>query len=124
MAEQSDDTTTEQTNASTEDNTIYDQVDIMPYFPGGPGKMMSFRIDKTLVYPKAAQEYGIHGIVVVDFVVNKDGSLSDVQAKGSVDSSLGDEAVRIVKSMPQWIPGTQNGVPVRVRYNVSITFSL
>ena len=86
MAEQSDDTTTEQTNASTEDNTIYDQVDIMPYFPGGPGKMMSFRIDKTLVYPKAAQEYGIHGIVVVDFVVNKDGSLSDVQAKGSVDS--------------------------------------
>lgn len=95
----------------------------MPCFPGGTGKMMSF-IDKTLVYPKAAQENGIHGKVIVGFVVNKDGSLSDIKVKWSVDPSIDDEAVRIVKSMPQWIPGTQNGVPVRVRCNVSITFSL
>lgn len=84
--------------------------------------MMSF-IDKTLVYPKAAQENGIHGKVIVGFVVNKDGSLSDVEVTRSVDPSLDREVVRIVKSMPQWIPGTKNGVPVRVRLQLPIEFS-
>ena len=84
--------------------------------------MISF-ISKSLVYPKVAKERGIQGKVVASFVDNKDGSLSDVEVTRSVDPSLDREVVRIVKPMPQWIPGTKNGVPVRVRLQLPIEFS-
>ena len=75
-------------------------------------------------YPVVAQENGVQGRVVVSFVVEKDGSITDVKVVRSVDPSLDKEAARVVKSMPRWIPGKQNGAAVRVKYNVPVSFRL
>ena len=75
-------------------------------------------------YPAVAEENGIQGRVVVSFVVERNGSITDVQVVKSVDPSLDKEAARVVKSMPNWVPGKQNGSAVRVKYNVPVTFRL
>jgi protein TonB len=75
-------------------------------------------------YPPVAAENGIEGTVVVGFVVERDGSISNVNVLRSPDPSLSKEAVRVVKSMPKWNPGMQNGSPVRVKYNVPVKFKL
>ena len=81
-------------------------------------------LGNNVKYPVVAQENGVQGRVVVSFVVERDGSITDVKVVRSVDPSLDKEAVRVVKSMPRWIPGKQNGQAVRVKYNVPVAFRL
>ena len=106
-----------------EDNKVFDVVEQMPSFPGGNGALMSY-LSQNVKYPVVAQENGVQGRVVVSFVVEKDGSITDVRVVKSVDPSLDKEAARVVQSMPKWIPGKQNGSAVRVKYNVPVAFRL
>lgn len=100
---------------------IYEVVEQMPSFPGGQGALMQY-LANNIKYPVVAQENGVQGRVVVSFVVERDGSITDVQVVRSVDPSLDHEAQRVVRSMPKWIPGKQNGKAVRVKYNVPVSF--
>ena len=106
-----------------EENKVFDMVEEMPSFPGGPAALMQF-LQSNTHYPAVAQENGVQGRVTVSFVVEKDGSITDVQVARSADPSLDKEAVRVVKSMPRWTPGRQNGSTVRVKFNVPVTFRL
>lgn len=105
------------------ENKVFDVVEQMPSFPGGPSALMKYLSENTR-YPVVAQENGVQGRVVVSFVVEKDGHITDVKVVRSVDPSLDKEAARVVKSMPSWIPGKQNGSAVRVKYNVPVSFKL
>ena len=101
----------------------FDVVEQMPQFPGGPAALMQF-LSSNVKYPKEAFEKGIQGRVIVNFVVEKDGSITEARIVKSVDPLLDAEALRVVGTMPNWAPGTQNGEPVRVKYTVPITFRL
>jgi TonB family protein len=101
----------------------FDVVEQMPQFPGGPAALMEY-LSKNVRYPEEAYKNGIQGRVIVTFVVNKDGSISEASVVKSVDPQLDEEALRVAYSMPNWIPGRQNGEPVRVKYTVPITFKL
>ena len=81
-------------------------------------------LQMNIRYPKEAQERGLQGRVIVQFVVNKDGSICNEQVVRSVDSQLDAEAIRIIRSMPNWIPVKQRGEPVRVRFTLPVTFRL
>ena len=105
------------------ENKVFDVVEQMPSFPGGPSALMKY-LSENVKYPVVAQENGVQGRVVVSFVVEKDGHITDVKVVRSVDPSLDKEAARVVKSMPSWIPGKQNGSAVRVKYNVPVSFRL
>lgn len=100
---------------------IFQVVEDMPQFPGGSVQKW---IAKNVKYPMIAQENNIQGKVFVQFVIEKDGSVSDVKVARSVDPSLDKEAIRVVKAMPKWKPGKQRGKPVRVSYTVPINFQL
>ncbi len=102
---------------------VFDVVEEMPSFPGGQGALMSY-LASNIKYPVVAQENGVQGRVIVSFVVERDGSISDVKVARSVDPSLDREAQRVVKSMPRWKPGKQNGSAVRVKYTVPVVFRL
>ena len=102
---------------------VFDVVEEMPSFPGGNGALMSY-LSSNVKYPVVAQENGVQGRVIVSFVVERDGSISDVKVARSVDPSLDREAQRVVKSMPRWTPGKQNGQTVRVKYTVPVVFRL
>lgn len=102
---------------------VYDVVEQMPSFPGGISGLMTY-LNQNTRYPAVAQENGVQGRVVVSFVVGKDGHISDVTVLRSVDPSLDKEAIRVVRNMPRWTPGKQGGEPVRVRYNVPVSFRL
>ena len=104
-------------------NKVFDVVEEMPSFPGGQGALMSY-LNSNTKYPVVAQENGVQGRVIVGFVVEKDGSISDVKVMRSVDPSLDREAQRVVKAMPKWKPGKQNGSAVRVKYTVPVVFRL
>ena len=106
-----------------EETKVFDVVEQMPSFPGGPTALMTY-LSQNTKYPVVAQENGVQGRVVVSFVVERDGSITDVRVVRSVDPSLDKEATRVVKSMPNWIPGKQNGSTVRVKYNVPVSFKL
>ena len=106
-----------------EEAKVFDVVEQMPSFPGGPSALFEY-LSKNIKYPVVAEENGIQGRVIVTFVVEKDGSITDVRVVKSVDPSLDKEAQRVVKSMPRWIPGKQNGSAVRVKYTVPVTFRL
>ncbi len=106
-----------------EDNKIFELVEQNPMFPGGTGALMSW-LSQNIKYPVIAAETGVQGRVIVQFVVEKDGSITDVKVAKSVDPSLDKEAARVIKSMPHWIPGRQNGSPVRVRFTVPVSFKL
>lgn len=105
------------------ENKVFTTVEQMPSFPGGDAALMNW-LRNNVRYPAVAEENGIQGRVVVSFVVERNGSITDVQVVKSVDPSLDKEASRVVKSMPNWIPGKQNGSAVRVKYNVPVTFRL
>lgn len=105
------------------ENKVFDIVENMPEFPGGMSALNKY-LRENVRYPVVAQENGVHGRVTISFVVEKDGSVSDVRVAQSVDPSLDKEALRVVKSMPRWIPGKQNGAAVRVKYMVPVTFRL
>ena len=104
-------------------NKVFDVVEEMPSFPGGQGALMAF-LSSNIKYPVVAQENGVQGRVIVGFVVERDGSITDVKVMRSVDPSLDREAQRVVKSMPKWKPGKQNGSAVRVKYTVPVVFRL
>ena len=104
-------------------NKVFEVVEEMPSFPGGQGALMSF-LNSNIKYPVVAQENGVQGRVIVGFVVERDGSITDVKVMRSVDPSLDREAQRVVKAMPRWKPGKQNGSAVRVKYTVPVVFRL
>ena len=105
----------------TED--AFDVVEQMPQFPGGPAALMEY-LSKNVRYPEEAHKKGTEGRVIATFVVEKDGSISDVTIRRSVSPELDDEALRVVNSMPKWTPGKQRGEAVRVKYTIPITFKL
>ena len=106
-----------------EENKVFDVVEQMPSFPGGMAALMAY-LQKSIKYPPVAEENGIQGRVVCTFVVERDGSVTDVRVAKSVDPSLDKEVVRVVSAMPKWIPGKQNGQSVRVKYTLPVTFRL
>ena len=106
-----------------EETKVFDVVEQMPSFPGGQSALLQY-LSSNIKYPVVAEENGVQGRVIVTFVVEKDGSITDVKVVKSVDPSLDKEAQRVVKSMPKWIPGKQNGAAVRVKYTVPVTFRL
>lgn len=106
-----------------EEQTIFEVVEQMPDFPGGMAALMQF-LGKNIKYPTIAQENGTQGRVIVQFVVNKDGSIVDPRVVKSVDPYLDKEALRVIGTMPKWKPGMQRGKPVRVKYTVPVMFRL
>jgi len=102
---------------------IFVVVEEMPEFPGGQSALMKY-LSENIRYPVIAQENGIEGRVICSFVVERDGSITDVQVVRGVDPSLDREAVRVIQSMPKWKPGKQRGKPVRVRFTLPIVFRL
>lgn len=106
-----------------EEQKIHLVVEKMPEFPGGNDAMNRW-LSKNIRYPLIAQENGIQGRVVCQFVVNSDGKIVDVQVVRGVEASLDAEAVRVIKSMPAWTPGRQGGKNVRVKYTLPIRFKL
>ena len=106
-----------------EETKIFTVVEQMPMFPGGDAALMSY-LANNIHYPTVAAENGVQGRVVVGFVVERDGSITDVRILRGVDPSLDREAMRVVKSMPRWTPGKQNGSAVRVKYQVPVAFRL
>ena len=97
--------------------------EVMPQFPGGQSELMKY-LSNNMKYPATAQENSIQGRVVVNFVVNSDGSISDAQVTRGVDPALDQEAIRLIESMPKWTPGQQNGKAVNVKYTLPIQFKL
>jgi periplasmic protein TonB len=105
------------------DDEVYDFVNKPPSFPGGEADLLRF-LAKNIEYPTLAKENNVQGLVVLTFVVGKDGSISDVAVVREIGGSCGKEAVRVVKSMPRWIPGEANGHPVKVRFTLPVRFKL
>ena len=101
----------------------FDVVEQMPQFPGGPAALMQF-LSQNVKYPVEAHKAGVQGRVIASFVVEKDGSITEACIARSIHPSLDAEALRVIGSMPNWMPGKQNGEPVRVKYTVPITFKL
>jgi len=102
---------------------VFDVVETMPQFPGGAPALFEF-LSKNIKYPAEAEKADKQGRVIVTFVVGKDGSISDARVVKSVDPLLDAEALRVINAMPNWIPGTQSGRTVNVKYTVPITFRL
>ncbi len=107
-----------------EEEVVFVVVESMPEFPGGQQALFKY-LSENVKYPVIAQENGIQGRVICQFVVNKDGSIVDVEVvRSGGDASLDKEAVRVIKTMPKWKPGKQRGKPVRVKYTVPVNFKL
>ena len=104
-------------------NGVYQIVEEMPQYPGGETAMMEY-VAKNVVYPKEAQEKGISGRVFVGFIVEKDGSIGEVKLLRGIGGGCDEEAIRVIKGMPKWKPGKQEGKPVRVSYQMPINFRL
>jgi protein TonB len=106
-----------------EETKVFDVVEQMPSFPGGMGALMQY-LSSHIKYPVVAEENGIQGRVICTFIVERDGSITDTRVARSVDPSLDKEAVRVINSMPRWIPGKQNGTACRVKFTLPVTFKL
>ena len=106
-----------------EEQQIFQVVEEMPEFPGGMGECMKF-LGKNIKYPTISQENGVQGRVIVQFVVNRDGSIVDPVVVRGVDPYLDKEALRVISMMPKWKPGKQRGKAVRVKYTVPVMFRL
>lgn len=106
-----------------ESNEAFLHVEVQPTFAGGVSELYKF-LSKTLKYPTQAQRSNIEGRVYLSFIVEKDGSITDVQVAKSVGFGLDEEAMRAVKLMPKWIAGKQNGRAVRVKFTLPVTFKL
>jgi len=112
-------------NANQPDSTgvVFTVVEEIPQFPGGDDARVKF-LSENIIYPEKARENQIQGTAYITFVVNQDGSIVDVRSLASPDRSLEEEAIRVVKLMPKWIPGKQRGKPVRVQFSMPIKFTL
>ena len=106
-----------------DEDVIVDVAEIMPEFPGGTAALMKY-LGTNIKYPTISQEMGSEGRVIVQFVVDKDGSISNPEVVRGVDAYLDKEAIRVISSMPKWRPGVQNGKKVRVKYTVPVVFRL
>ena len=106
-----------------EEQQIFQVVEEMPEFPGGMSECMKF-LGKNIKYPTISQENGVQGRVIVQFVVNRDGSIVDPVVVRGVDPYLDKEALRVIQMMPKWKPGKQRGKAVRVKYTVPVMFRL
>jgi protein TonB len=105
------------------DNQVFTAVEIQPLYPGGEEALGRF-LQKNIRYPSIAKENNIQGKVYIQFVVERDGSLTDIKVIREPGSGTGDEAVRVLKLSPHWKPGVQNGKPVRVQFTLPVNFSL
>jgi len=114
--------TTQIKNAEPTDKA-YEVVEQMPTFKGGDAALMKY-LSENIKYPETAEKAGEQGRVVVNFIVEKDGAVSNVKVVRSVTPTLDAEAVRVIKAMPKWVPGKQDGKFVRVKYNVPVSFRL
>lgn len=106
-----------------EEAPIFTVVESMPEFRGGMEELYTY-LGNNIKYPVMAKESGIQGKVYVTFVVEKDGSITDVRVLRGIGGGCDEEAVRVVESMPNWTPGKQRGKPVRVQYNLPVRFTL
>lgn len=111
----------QKTVVSQNNQKVYEHPEVMPEYPGGMSAMVEF-LSKNVKYPKDAAKQKVEGRVLVWFVVETDGSLTDVKVAKKVFPSLDAEAVRMVKTMPKWTPGKHNDQPVRVRFALPIVF--
>lgn len=105
------------------DNQVFTAVEIQPEYPGGEAALGKF-LQKNIRYPSVAKENNVQGKVYIQFVVERDGSLTDIKVLREPGSGTGDEAVRVLKISPHWKPGVQNGKPVRVQFTLPVNFSL
>lgn len=105
------------------DTDVYDVVEQMPVFPGGDEKLLEF-ISKQLKYPAIAKENGVQGTVIVRFVVTSTGKVEKSEVLRSLDRACDKEAIRVIASLPRWIPGKQNGVNVASYYTLPIKFKM
>ncbi|MGQ9847742.1 MAG: energy transducer TonB, partial [Bacteroidales bacterium] len=112
-----------QEEEETEEVVNFYVIEEKPEFPGGEAAMFQW-ISKNIKYPEIAKENGVQGKVYIQFVIGKDGKVTDVQVIRGVDPSLDKEAVRVVQSMPAWKPGKQRGKPVKVSFQLPINFKL
>ena len=115
--------TYETTTIKQEEDEVFQVVEEQPMYPGGMQELMKY-LQKEMKYPKEAQDKGIQGRVIVQFVVNKDGSICEANVVKSVDPLLDAEALRVINAMPHWTPGKQRGEPVRVRFTIPVAFHL
>ena len=115
--------TTKATKKTSANDKVYEVCEQMPTFPGGDAALMKY-LAENIKYPVSAQKAKEQGRVVVQFIVEKDGAVTGVKTVRSVTPALDAEAVRVIKAMPKWTPGRQDGQPVRVKYNVPVSFRL
>ena len=108
---------------SAEEAQIFMVVESMPEFPGGEPALYKF-LGENIKYPQMAKESGIQGRVFVTFVVERNGSVTDVRVLRGIGGGCDEEAIRVVQSMPTWTPGKQRGKSVRVQYNLPVKFTL
>jgi protein TonB len=108
---------------TTNNEMVYDMPEHMPQYPGGADAMEHF-IFSNIKYPQKAKEQNLQGKVYVQFIVEKDGSISDINIRRGAHDLLDKEAIRVIKMMPNWKPGSMRGRKVRVRYTLPITFHL
>jgi len=109
--------------AGEAEKKVYDVVEILPEFPGGEGELYKY-LQSNIVYPPQAREIGIQGQVKLRFVVNRNGSISEITVQRSPNKLLSDEAIRVIKEMPKWVPGKQNGKAVNVYFILPVDFKL
>lgn len=102
---------------------IFVVVESMPQFPGGDGALIKY-LGENIKYPKAARESGIQGKVFVSFVVEKDGKVTNIRILRGIGGGCDEEAIKVVQNMPDWVPGKQRSVPVRVQFNLPVNFIL
>ena len=102
---------------------VYTVVQMSPSFPGGSEAFCRF-INNTIRYPVEAREHGTQGKVIVSFIVEKDGTLTNFSLRKNIEDGLGEEAIRVMKLSPKWKPGKQDDSPVRVAFNVPVSFAL
>ena len=108
---------------TTTDDKVYEVCEQMPTYEGGDVALLKYLTD-SVKYPELAKKHGVQGRVIIGFIVEKDGSLTNVKVLRAVDRALDAEALRVVMGMPKWIPGRQNEQRVRVKYNVPVSFRL
>jgi len=113
----------EEDEEDVQEKQIFQVVENMPEFPGGRGKLMQY-LASNIKYPPYAKEAGIQGRVFINFVVERDGSITAVKVLRGIGGGCDEEAVRVVKSMPKWKAGMQRGKPVRVSFNLPVKFTL
>lgn len=111
------------TNQADDPDLVYTTAEIMPQFPGGEVALLKYIADQ-IKYPKEAAEKGIQGRVSCTFIVNKDGSVSDVQITRPLNALLNNEAIRVIKTLPEFKPGSIDGKTVRVRYSLPVNFKI